>query len=299
MADTIQIGEIAISVARKDIKHVYLSVHPPSGRVTLVAPKGTRPEVARAYAVSKLAQFMSAFDESHWKAAKGVLRYLKGTMDMGITYSPSDDMYLVGYTDADYAGDKLDRKSTSGLVFLLNNALVSWSSQKQPSVALSSTESEYVACASGGTEAVWLRNLLEELNFPQNEPTPIFVDNTSAISLTGNPVLHSRTKHIDVRHHKIRELVQNGEVVVLYVHTSKQLADGLTKPLLKGKLEENRSAIGLAPKVADKPIKKQAKNVVNGGRERNCREQPSDPPSWRTRNRDVQNTHRQIARRRG
>ncbi|CAG7825277.1 unnamed protein product, partial [Allacma fusca] len=116
---------------------------------------------------------MSGYDETHWKAAKNVLRYLKGTLDMGITYSTGGNMRLVGYTDSDYAGDKLSRKSTTGTAIFLNDGIVSWTSQKQPCVALSSTEAEYIALASGAREAVWLRSLLDELDFPQDEPTKI------------------------------------------------------------------------------------------------------------------------------
>ena len=219
--------------------------------------KCSRPDIS--FAVSKLAQYMSGFNESHWKAAKHVLRYLKGTMDMGITYFPSEDITLIGYTDADYAGDKISRKSTTGTVFLVNGKPVSWCSQKQPCVSLSSTESEYMAVSSGGREAVWLRSLLKELNFPQLCATPILVDNQSAIRLVENPEMHSRTKHIDVRHHYIRELQDNGEVSVEYVHTSEQLADGLTKPLLKGKLEDNRDALGLSSTDPARKSKKMAR----------------------------------------
>ncbi|CAG7724410.1 unnamed protein product, partial [Allacma fusca] len=188
---------------------------------------------------------MSGYDESHWTAAKNVLRYLKQTSGYGINYKSGGDMELKTYTDSDYAGCKISRKSTSGMLVFLNNALISWTSQKQPCVALSSTEAEYIAVSSGARESVWLRSLIEELGYPQTQPTRILVDNQSAIKLVKNPEMHSRTKHIQVRYHYIRELVEDEQVSIEYVHTSDQLADGLTKPLLKGKLEHNRSRLGI------------------------------------------------------
>ncbi|OXA48994.1 Copia protein [Folsomia candida] len=193
--------------------------------------KCTRPDIS--YAVSRLSQFMHAYDETHWKAAKQVLRYLKGTEELGIKYKPCEDMILRGYTDADYASDKMDRKSTTGFVFMLNDSVISWSSQKQPIVSMSSMESEYISLASGAREAVWLRRFLEELGFPQESPKIIHVDNQSAIKLVKNPEMHSRSKHIDVRYHYTRELVSTGQLAIEYVHTSEQIADGLSKPLLK------------------------------------------------------------------
>ncbi|CAG7731317.1 unnamed protein product, partial [Allacma fusca] len=198
-------------------------------------------------------KFVSAFDEQHWKAAKQVLRYLKRTADLGITYNKLEsqnedaEVFLTCYTDSDYAGDKVQRKSTSGVVVLLNNAIVSWSSQKQSCIALSSTEAEYVAVASGAREVVWLRSCLSELGYPQVRPTLVLVDNQSAIRLVKNPEMHARTKHIDVRYHYIRDQEAKGEVSVQYVPTTDQLADGLTKPLLKSKLEMNRDRLGIRP----------------------------------------------------
>ncbi|CAG7733140.1 unnamed protein product [Allacma fusca] len=130
-----------------------------------------------------MGQFMNCFNESHWNAAKGILRYLKGTPDMGITYESRGDMQLTAYTDSDYAGDKVTRKSTSGFAVMLNGAIITWSSQKQPCVSLSSTEAEYIAPTSGAREVVWLRAFLDELGYNQRGPTTILVDNQSAIRL--------------------------------------------------------------------------------------------------------------------
>jgi hypothetical protein len=191
--------------------------------------KCSRPDIS--FAVSRLAQFMQGYDESHWKAAKYVLRYLKGTSAMGITYPNCHELKLLGYTDADYAGDHVTRKSTTGAIMLLNSSLISWTSQRQPCVALSSTESEYIAIATGARELIWLRELLKDLGFPQKQPSLLLVDNQSSIRLAKNPEMHSRTKHIDVRFHYVRELVQNEPIVIEYFHTKDQLADCSTKPL--------------------------------------------------------------------
>ncbi|CAG7639035.1 unnamed protein product [Allacma fusca] len=207
------------------------------------ASRSSRPDIS--FAVSRLAQFMNSYNESHWNAAKGILRYLKGTADMGITYHCSGDMELTAYTDSDYAGDKVTRKSTSGFVVMLNSSIITWSSQKQPCVSLSSTEAEYIALTSGAREIVWLRSFLEEMGYPQKGPTSILVDNQSAIRLTKNPEMHARTKHIDVRFHYVRELEANQLVHVEYVPTEDQLADSLTKPLLKGKLQHKRNRLGI------------------------------------------------------
>lgn len=205
----------------------------------------TRPDIS--FAVSKLAQFMNGHDSSHWEAAKKVLRYLQGTKTFGLRYSPVEDVQLSGYTDSDYAGDQIQRKSTGGFAFFLGNSLISWSSQKQPLVALSSTEAEYVALGTAARETVWLRRFLEELGFPQQTPTPIYVDNQSAIKLAKNPEFHKRTKHIQVRYHYTRELVEEGIIELRYIPTADQRADILTKPLLKTKHSEMLRNLQLGP----------------------------------------------------
>jgi hypothetical protein len=138
---------------------------------------------------------------------------------------------MVGYSDADYAGDSATRHSHSGYVFCINGAAVSWKSQRQPVVALSTTESEYISLCKGVQEAVWLKWLLTEMGQNGLGGVPMFVDNQSAIALAQNACLHGRTKHIDVRWHFIREMVESGEVVLRWCPTQEQAADILTKPL--------------------------------------------------------------------
>ena len=141
-----------------------------------------------------------------------------------------DHLDLVGYCDADYAGSLVDRKSTSGTCQFLGRSLVSWFSKKQSSIALSTTEAEYIAAGCCCAQILWMRQTLADygLTFP---PTTIWCDSSSAIDLSKNPVLHNRTKHIDVRHHFLRDHVDKKDISFEYVVTTRQLADIFTKPL--------------------------------------------------------------------
>ena len=159
------------------------------------------------------------------------------------------DLVLEGYCDSDYAGDLDDRKSTSGYVFLLKGGAISWNSSKQETVALSTTEAEYVAAAHAVKEAIWLRTLLEELGFKQNQPTKIYEDNSGCIAISKNPEKHKRTKHIDIKYHFLREQVNKNQVKLEYVNTTEQAADALTKPLPKEKFEFCRTMMGLQKKM--------------------------------------------------
>lgn len=150
----------------------------------------------------------------------------------------------IGYSDADWAGDLDDRHSTTGNLFLLAGAAVSWLSKKQPVVALSTSEAKYVALSSAAQEAIWIRRMLIELGV---SPTPVMLleDNQGAIAIAKNPVTHARTKHIDIRYHYIREAVQNGLIDVQYCPTDEMCADLLTKPLPKERFQKLRIALGL------------------------------------------------------
>lgn len=189
----------------------------------------TRPNIV--YGVGLLSRFMEEPRVCHVQGAKRILRYIKGTLTNGIFYTNNNNMNLVGYTDSDWAGDIETRKSTSGYAFHLGTGAISWSSKKQPVVALSTTEAEYIATTSCATQAVWLRRILEVMHQKQNTPTEIFCDNKSSIALCKNPVFNGRSKHIDIRFHKIRELVAEKEVVINYCPTEEQVADIFTKPL--------------------------------------------------------------------
>ena len=210
---------------------------------TMYAMVGTRPDIA--YAVSTLGRFASKPNQQHYSMAKHLLRYLKGAPDTGLCYTKGTGTATFhGYCDADWGGSE-DRKSTSGYVFLLNGAPISWSSKRQPTVALSSTEAEYIAATQATKEAIWLRRLFKDLGHPQNEPTTIYEDNQGCIQLAKNPIHHQRTKHIDIQMHFIREKIDSNEVTLTYCGTQDQLADIFTKALPRVKFEDIRSRIGL------------------------------------------------------
>jgi ribonuclease HI len=165
---------------------------------------------------------MAAPTEAHWKAAKGVLRYLASTTTYGIIFGESG-LTLEAYCDADYAGDIDTRRSTTAYVFTLGGGAISWSSRLQPTVAASTTEAEYMAAAYAIKEALWLRTLLSELGL-DSEPITIYADSQSAIKLLKNPVLSMRSKHIDVIYHFARERVARKDVSFSYIRTDDMVA---------------------------------------------------------------------------
>ena len=203
-----------------------------------------RPDIE--YAVNYASQFLDSYGQEHWQAVKRIIRYLIGTRDLGIIFGSSGSFSEVkGFTDADYAGCVESRKSRSGFVFLLNGGPVSWSSQRQSVVALSTTEAEYIALSHGTKEAIWLRRILNDLNI-KCESVPISIDNQSAIKLANNSEYHKRSKHIDIRFHFIRDVVNKREIEIKYVMSKNQLADLLTKPLPKQQFSHLRDCLNIA-----------------------------------------------------
>jgi hypothetical protein len=190
-----------------------------------------------------LAKFMAQPTTVHWQAAKGVVRYLAGTANDGIVYQGRNTEVL-GYSDADYAGDRDTRRSTTGYVFIMNGGAITWSSKRQPTVAVSTTEAEYMAAAQAVKEALWLRKLLSDLSL-QPGTMIIKADNQSAIKVIKNPVLSARSKHIDIIYNFARERVARQEVKFEYIRTDDMLADALTKPVPKTKLETCRAGLGI------------------------------------------------------
>jgi histone deacetylase 1/2 len=191
----------------------------------------TRPDIS--FSVNKVCQFMSHPLETHWKAVKRILRYLKGNISHGLLLHLSHKgppFSLRAYSDADWATDQDDRRSTSGSRIYFGPNLISWGSKKQALVARSSTEAEYRSMANTTADLLWIQSLLCELNVPFHTPT-LLCDNLSAVSLAHNPVLHSRTKHIELDIHFVREKVLAKQLHVLHVPATDQLADPLTKPL--------------------------------------------------------------------
>ncbi|KAL0451861.1 UNVERIFIED_CONTAM: Retrovirus-related Pol polyprotein from transposon TNT 1-94 [Sesamum latifolium] len=169
----------------------------------------TRPDIA--YVVSCLSRFMSNAGIPHWEALKWLLRYLNSSVDIGIIFSKlSDDVKLVGYVDSNYANDRDSRRSTTSYMFTLCGACISWKSQLQNIVALSTTEAEYIATTEALKEAIWLKGLLDEIGFLKHKIT-VFSDSQSSIQLCKNPVFHDRTKHIDVKALRAPELEGNDE----------------------------------------------------------------------------------------
>lgn len=217
----------------------------------LYAALSTRPDIS--HAVSTLAQFVSAPLPQHWEAAMRVLRYLKGTAHLGLIYrgQPADPSAALVLgpcsSDASWAGDVDDRRSRTGVVSKIGSihgsTAVSWTSKKQSVVALSSAEAEYMAAGEGVREIIWLRQLLKELGRPQTSSTILLVDNQSAISIATNDVSNNRSKHIDMRHHFIREHVASGAVGIKWVSTLDQEADIFTKALGKIPFQRLRDRI--------------------------------------------------------
>jgi hypothetical protein len=177
------------------------------------------------------------------QAAKGVLRYLVGTASYGITYGGTS-FGLEAFCDADYAGDIDTRRSTTGYAFIACGGAVSWSSKRQPTVAMSTTEAEYMAAAHCIKEALWIRKLLDDLQLP-NPAIVIQCDNQGAIKLLKNPVFSIRTKHIDVIYNFARERVARKEVIIQYIRTDAMVADYLTKTVPKEKHNFCRISMGV------------------------------------------------------
>jgi hypothetical protein len=176
------------------------------------------------------ARYQSDPRECHLVAVKRILRYLVSTPCFGIWYPKGSTFDLIGYSNSDYAGCKVDRKSTSGTCQFLGMSLVSWSSKKQTSVALSTAEAEYVVAGPCCTQLLWMRQTLRDLGYNLSK-VPLLCDNESAIRMADNPVEHSRTKHIDIRHNFLRDHQQKGDIEVYHISTENQLADIFTKPL--------------------------------------------------------------------
>jgi hypothetical protein len=210
----------------KDLHSKFRSI---IGRLIFLAG-GTRPDIQ--FPVNRLSQHLAEPTKVHLEAVKRILRYVRGTIKYAIIYRALDEKgsgkILVGYTDASYANATKGR-STSGYIFILAGGSVRWSSRKQPTTATSSSEAEYIAASDGAKQAVWLRHFLHSIQKGSKGPTPFYMDNQSAMKLSDNPVLHSRSKHILIRYHAIRDFVNHREIKPTYIPTTDMLADSLTK----------------------------------------------------------------------
>lgn len=195
------------------------------------ASNQTRPDIA--FATGYVARYASNPNQTHMDAVDRIFAYLKSDTGKGITYSGKRGLQLMGFVDSDFAGCEDSRRSTTGWVFTLAGGPVSWSSQRQKTVATSTMDAEYIAGAEAAKEAVWIRNFINDLRIPgvHIDTVPLYIDNNSALKLTRNPEFHSRSKHIDVKHHFIREKVDEGVVNTQRVNTKDNLADVFTKAL--------------------------------------------------------------------
>ena len=203
------------------------------------AMTGTRPDLS--FIVTKLSQRLSNPGKGEWILIKQVLRYIKGTLDYKLSFSKSKNgLKLVAYSDSDWASSEDDRRSVTGYYFSLNEdgPAVSWKTRKQPTVALSTCEAEYMALSSTVQEAVYLNQVLVDLKQNSYEPILINEDNQGTIAMVKNPVKHNRSKHIDIKFHFIRDYLLRGKISVNYVQSENNIADLMTKPGTKVKLEK-------------------------------------------------------------
>lgn len=195
----------------------------------------SRPDIT--FAVNVLSRFLNKHNQNRWNAAKRVFKYLIGTAELGIMYKSDENGFILeGYSDADFAGDIETRRSTTGYMFMLANGPVTWTSQRQKSVTLSTNEAEYVAAAAAAKEALWIRKLMNDIGRQCKKATIIHVDNQSAIQLVKNLVYHKRTKHI--RFHFLCEKVEENELEICYIPSNLQRADIYTKVIPRERFKD-------------------------------------------------------------
>ncbi|GKC38293.1 retrovirus-related pol polyprotein from transposon TNT 1-94 [Tanacetum coccineum] len=202
----------------------------------------SRPDLV--FVVCMCARYQASPTKKHLEALKRVFQYLKGTINWGLWYLKDTAMALTAYADADHAGCQDTRRSTSGSAQFLGDKLVSWSSKKQKSTAISTTEAEYIAMSGCCAQILWMRSQLTDYGFAFNK-IPLYCDNRSAIALCCNNVQHSLSKHIDIRHHFIREQVEKGVVELYFVTTDYQFANIFTKALPRERFEFLLSRLGM------------------------------------------------------
>lgn len=203
----------------------------------------TRPDIAASVGI--LSQRVESPRQADLNEVKRVIRYLKSTIELRLKLSPSPNNPLIAYSDADWAEDRQTRKSISGMICLLYGGAISWTSRKQDLVSISSTESEYYALSETAREVQWLIRLLTDFNVIYDDAIEIHCDSQSCIKMIQNEKFSSRTKHIDVRCHHIKESIRNKEVKLSYCPTSENVADMLTKLLAGPKISFFREMANL------------------------------------------------------
>jgi hypothetical protein len=219
----------------------------------------TRPNIALA--VGTVERFLENPKENHMKAIKRIMRYLKGTKDYGLWYKKGGTLDFKALTDADCIGSVDERKSTNGGVFFLSKRLVSWTSKKKNCISQSTTKAKYVAAAVNYSNVVWFEQLLVGMKVEIKDPMVILCDNTNAINISKNPVIHTKTKHIAIKYHFLRELVQDKEVRPEYVNTKEQIVDIFTKTLLKDTFLYLRDKLGVIPLSEQKGRSQNRENI--------------------------------------
>jgi hypothetical protein len=206
----------------------------------------TRPDIS--FATNMLARHINKSNSHHAKGIKRILRYLKGTRDYGLEIKPDRTINIEAsvYCDADWAGDKTNRKSTTGSILKVVGCPIAWASKQQSVVALSTMEAEYIAASVGVQDCLWISQLLVEVGLTEtNAPTTLHCDNQSAIASMKHHVTKTRSKHIDIKYHFIRDCVQGGKVNVQYCPTGQMPADALTKALSADSLGKARKLVGV------------------------------------------------------
>ena len=229
------------STSPQDRSNTYASL---IGSLMFIAV-ATRPDIV--FAIFRLAAYTAIPNLEHWSAAKRILRYLSGTRHEGITYHPTEDdsqPMVTGFADASFVSHK-DMTSITGYIFMAADGAITWASKKQKSVTLSTTEAEYMCLADATREAAWLQNLYRELG-REISPTKIYGDNQSALAIAKNPQYHKCTKHFDIKHHYIREKINDNSIVVEYCPTEDMTADIFTKPLPKAKFQKHKGELGVS-----------------------------------------------------
>lgn len=213
----------------------------------------TRPDLA--HSISVVSKFLKNPKQIHCDLIRHIYQYVRGNLDLALSYKSTGTTDLIGYADAAY-GNNFDYHSTTGYCFTVNGTLVSWYSKKQSVVARSAAESEYIAADEAAKECVWLKSLMASMGVPQGNVV-IYEDNQACILLTKNPQHHSRTKHIQIHFHGVREYVANGEMVFTYIPTKQQLADMFTKGVSGVLLRSHLKDLGL--------LKSLVKDSTSGG----------------------------------
>src|SRR5580765_7828591 len=194
----------------------------------------SRPDIV--FSVHLCARFQSDPRETHLTAVKRILRYLKGTTNLGLMYKKTSEYKLSGFCDADFAGDRIERKSTSGNCQFLGSNLVSWACKRQQTIALSTAEAEYVSASICGSQMLWMKHQLEDYQINESN-IPIYCDNTAAISLSKNPILHTKAKHIEIKYHFLRDYVQKGLLSLQFIDSDHQWADIFIEPLAEDRFK--------------------------------------------------------------